>query len=175
MASRSIRATPFPSISPRLSGLAYRPSIAARLRRSGRCSVCPRSHHGQKQSRFRRASRSSINYPAQGSWTRHCNTRSRTIDSRVTRSRLFGRLRASRRRFSSRRREHIRRGTESILFYSVPKLRLGCLYQAARRFKPLSAIAVSFLSVSFSSSSVCWSKEMQSLRPSCFAHAISVP
>ena len=33
----------------------------------------------------------------------------------------------------------IRRGTESILFYSVPKLRLGCLYQAARRFKPLTA------------------------------------
>jgi hypothetical protein len=39
--------------------------------------------------------------------------------------------------------------------------------QAARRFKPPSAIAVSFLSVSFSSSSVCWSKETQSLWPSC--------
>ena len=47
--------------------------------------------------------------------------------------------------------------------------------QAALRFKPLSANAVSFLSVSFSSSSVCWSKETQSLRPSCLAHAMSVP
>ena len=56
-----------------------------------------------------------------------------------------------------------------------PYVASRALDQAARRFKPLSAIAVSFLSVSFSSSSVCWSKETQSLRPSCFAHAMSVP
>src|SRR5580700_8195221 len=47
--------------------------------------------------------------------------------------------------------------------------------QAALRLTWLSAIAVSFLSVAFSSSSVCCSKVTQSLRPSSFAHEISVP
>jgi hypothetical protein len=46
---------------------------------------------------------------------------------------------------------------------------------AARRFTLLSAMAVSFLSAAFSSSRFCWSKVAQSLRPSSFAQAISVP
>jgi hypothetical protein len=52
--------------------------------------------------------------------------------------------------------------------------RLGLLH-AALRFTWLSAIAVSFLSVAFSSSSVCCKSATQSLRPSSFAHEISVP
>ena len=46
---------------------------------------------------------------------------------------------------------------------------------AARRLILLSASEVSFLSVVFSSSSVFCSTLAQSLRPSCFAHAIRLP
>src|SRR5712672_769462 len=46
---------------------------------------------------------------------------------------------------------------------------------AARRLTLDSASTVSFLSVAFSSSSVFWSIPAQSLRPSCFAHAIRLP
>src|SRR5262249_22074232 len=59
---------------------------------------------------------------------------------------------------------------------STPRIvRPGIAAQAARRFNPFPAIAVGFLSVSLSSSSVCASKETQSLRPICFAQAMSVP
>jgi hypothetical protein len=47
--------------------------------------------------------------------------------------------------------------------------------QAALRFTPASATEVSFLSVAFSSSSVCCNRPTTSWRPSCLAHAMSVP
>src|ERR1700733_9128940 len=54
-------------------------------------------------------------------------------------------------------------------------INLRGLFHAALRFTWLSAIAVSFLSVAFSSSSVCCNSATQSLRPSSFAHELSVP
>jgi len=46
---------------------------------------------------------------------------------------------------------------------------------AARRLTLLSASVVNFLSVAFSSSRVFCNTLAQSLRPSCFAHAIRLP
>ena len=47
--------------------------------------------------------------------------------------------------------------------------------QAALRFTLRSSIVLSLLSVAFSSSRFCCSTEAQSLLPSIFAHAMSVP
>src|SRR3981081_4942755 len=57
----------------------------------------------------------------------------------------------------------------------LPQLSLARGQLAARRLTLLSASAVSFLSVAFSSSSVFCKILATSLRPSCFAHQPRVP
>jgi hypothetical protein len=70
---------------------------------------------------------------------------------------------------SGRGRSHGTGGSRAVRA-SKPRQR-----QAARRLTLLSARAVNFLSVAFSSSRFCCSTLAQSLRPSCLAQAIRLP
>src|SRR5262245_12399152 len=84
-------------------------------------------------------------------------------------------------------REHVERGPGlRVEFHELAARGLllpGCFRShgnalpqlAAMTLILLSAISVSFLSVAFSSCSVCSRIFAQSLRPSCFAQAISAP